>query len=89
MDDIWLNVHCRQVKKCGSLLGLSLNVAVGSCVNGDCQNGGLCLAYTKGVYAYAACRCIAGNDLVTQVISAVQSWLGVCGILKIGSNSVF
>jgi len=51
-------VYCRRVQKCGSFLGLSLNVAVGSCINDGCENGGRCLAYTKGVYSYTACRCI-------------------------------
>ena len=52
---------CRRVEKCEALLGLSLNVAIGSCIDDDCQNGGQCLAFTKGVYSYTACRCIAGK----------------------------
>jgi len=53
-------VFGRRVAKCEGLLGLSLNIAITSCINDGCENGGFCLAYTKGVYSFTACRCIAG-----------------------------
>jgi len=55
--------------KCESLLGLSLNAAVDSCVDNGCRNRGQCLAFTKGVYSYAACRCVAGNYQLISVDS--------------------
>lgn len=61
MCDTTLAVDCRHVQKCDNLLGLSVNVVVGSCIDDRCMNGGFCLAYTKDVYSYAACKCIAGT----------------------------
>ena len=62
------------MQRCESLLGLSLNVDIGSCINDGCHNGGMCLAYTKGVYSYTACRCIAGNMIANYLIFHVAEY---------------